>query len=215
MLTCGGREHLLHKGIEYYDKQDYPDKELIIIGDDFGIPTIGGKRNLGVSMASGEIICMMDDDDYYASGYLSHAVRHLNATNANITGLSSAYFYHFRAHLLWLYEYKGQQPYVIESGMMFRREVWERQQFPNISSGEGLQFQCNAGKISAHGYIDGFMAMIHGGNTASHKHLSMMRRINPDIAEDILKENYYFYSSVRAAAFPPSSKVGRTPPNKC
>ncbi len=43
--------------------------------------SIGEKRNLAISKASGEIIMCMDDDDYYYPDYLKNRVNTLVSLN--------------------------------------------------------------------------------------------------------------------------------------
>ena len=98
--------------VKSVDKLDYPkDKfELILIGDektdllerntkkanDFGIKTVlkyepvaaGKKRNIGVELASGEIIAFTDDDTILRQDWLKNAVKHLeeNPTHVGVGG---------------------------------------------------------------------------------------------------------------------------------
>lgn len=208
VITPCSRPEDLPRLVQIYRAQDYQDKELSILMDfkehthmsiddnvwQWGADramTIGAKRNELCKLAKGDIILHMDSDDYYAPDFITRSVNHLLSTGAMITGLSSAYF--FKPGNLWYYEYKGKQPYVIGSGMCYYRKVWEKKPFEDKNSGEDLLFQANAGKVIPHQYIDGFMAMIHDKNTASHKQLSQMKRVNPEIAESILGESYYLY----------------------
>lgn len=206
------RNYNIDRLIKIFLEQDYKDKTLLIgldslegvdlsyLGEDSNVftfyegkkETIGVKRNRLVKGAKGEIIIHMDDDDWYAPDFITRSVNHLLNTKAAITGLSKAYFYKPHTNM-WLYEKNFKQPYVIGSGMCFHKEVWSKKPFPDTNSGEDLEFQANAGKVIAHEYIDGFMAMIHGNNTASHKAVAGMKRINPDIAKSILGESYYLY----------------------
>jgi len=114
MPTSGKRRHFVAQAIKYFQSQDYPNKELIIIdectpyGDtvarvvpddlnihyilldkigDASIITIGAKRNLACSLARGDIICHWDDDDYYGPHRLSKQVAPILAGKTNITGM--------------------------------------------------------------------------------------------------------------------------------
>jgi len=88
-----GRYQLLEEAIESFLKQDYPNKELIIINDlpeqtlIFEHPqikifnfkerfqTIGDKRNKSVEMSKGDILTSWDDDDIYLPWLLSRFVK--------------------------------------------------------------------------------------------------------------------------------------------
>jgi glycosyltransferase involved in cell wall biosynthesis len=55
--------------------------------------SIGFKRNLLCNEAKGEILINMDDDDFYPSQRVSHAIEMLNKKEAYIAGSSHCYFY--------------------------------------------------------------------------------------------------------------------------
>ena len=101
--------------VESVNKLDYPKKkyELILIGDeetellnisskkanDYGIKTIvkykpfaaGKKRNIGVELASGDIIAFTDDDTILREDWLNNAIKHLN-DNTNYVGVGGPNF---------------------------------------------------------------------------------------------------------------------------
>lgn len=98
-----GRKVLLKKAIEYWWRQDYPNKELIIVDDDpamksaeMPVPsgvryihlerphTLGAKLNIGCREAKGEFFHKIDDDDWYRSDLIS-----LSATMAISAGTES------------------------------------------------------------------------------------------------------------------------------
>ena len=155
--------------------QDYPNiiQHCLIDGND----TIGAKRNRGCFETKGDIIVMMDDDDIYADNYVSLAVAALENTDNlggfDIAGLSSAYFYHMGTKQAYRYDWKGSQPYIIESGMAFRRSTWQKRQFPRKSDGEGIIFQLGR-RVGCINALYSFIATIHGTNISSHKNLHTM-----------------------------------------
>lgn len=189
-----GYDHLYSNSRKtHYWNSDHPVDS--IYGDIIEIPysgTIGAKRNKCCNCATGDIIAHFDSDDHYAPDYLSRTYAHLIEYKADCTGLSSAYFYRPKAEV-WLYKYQGHQPYCIGSGMMYYKRVWENNHFKDLSEGEDAKFCANAGRVKPHNYIDGFLAMIHGKNTASHKQLSHMKRVDPQIAKRILVEDWDKY----------------------
>lgn len=87
-----GRPHNLEEAIESFLRQDYPNKELIIVNDlaeqtlIFDHPqvkifnfkdrffSIGLKRNKSAELSSGEILTLWDDDDIYLPWALSQFV---------------------------------------------------------------------------------------------------------------------------------------------
>lgn len=179
-LTIPGREQMLERCKALVAAQTIPVEHVIVSGEG----TIGHKRNHGCSIATGDIIMMLDDDDFIVPDFIEHAVKYL--ANADVTGLNNAYFYEPNVGA-WEYKYTGGQPYVFGSAMMFHKRVWERSKFPNISEGEEIGFLTNAGRISPHNYKEGFVAFIHGDNTASHKQLKNMAKIDINIPQNVIK----------------------------
>lgn len=80
------RPKLLHESIQMFLKQDYPNKELIIV-DSSKTPmkmsysnviykhvpeqSIGSKRNIAMDLAKGSLIAWWDDDDYHGKQRLT------------------------------------------------------------------------------------------------------------------------------------------------
>lgn len=206
IITPLSRNRDIENTISNYLRQDYPNKELCIFNDDGRTDymsvenriwvwgregcSIGYKRNELCELAQGDIIVMFDSDDYYRGDYVSLAIEQLQ--HANVTGMSSAYFY--KPHTtLYRYDYHGNQPYVFESGMAFHKQVWERNKFANSSNGEGIKLLTNAGRISPIQDINCFCAMLHGQNTQSGKDMSIFKEADLSIARTLLGESYYLY----------------------
>lgn len=177
------RPELLRRCIQQFLAQDYANKEMVIVcgnsedlpelwEETYGITALGGeygsigmKRNAGCELAKGQIILHMDDDDLYAPDWITRSVAALGKND--LTGLSAAYFYNGAE--LREFVYAGKQPYVCGATMCYWKKTWERKPFPNLNSGEDTLFCANNGRVIPHDYKEGFCAMIHGGNTASHK----------------------------------------------
>lgn len=173
---------------EYIAAQTYPIHEHIIVE---GAGSIGSKRNEGAMSATGDIIVMCDDDDFFAPDYVAKVVTRLFETGAMITGLSNAYF--FKHPYLFEYKYGGRQPYVIGSGMAFRKEVMQQTKFPDTSNGEETGFLRVGIKTVPLPSPDSFIAIIHGGNTSSHNVIRSMRRADVAHMQRIMGEHFAKY----------------------
>lgn len=207
------RPHFLQTAFDKFESQNYADKELIVpyCGLSLNLPTptsevklihsndsVGNKRNIACEQSTGDIILHMDDDDYYAPDWISKSVEALINSKADCVGLSSGYFYQIPDRVL-RYDYpKGCQPYVLGATMCYWRKTWERNQFKDTNRGEDTLFCANAGKVVAHDHINGFMAMLHGGNTSSHLQIDKKEFTPQDIsiAKNILGTDFEKYVSL-------------------
>lgn len=139
IMPTANRWYSIYLAIDCFMKQDYGNKELILIVDDgefvdfadfyyqtidkYGDVieesirrevcdnklTIGAKRNIGCISAKGSIIFNFDDDDFYSPKWISKSVEHLLSTGAELTGLSSAYFLK-QPDQLYRYQYENKLP---------------------------------------------------------------------------------------------------------
>src|SRR5579884_2439822 len=107
IMPTRNRPHFVRRALHYFQSQDYPNKELIIVDcsdwSDYDLNSyraglhyvhvsrslsIGMMRNIACSLAHGEIICHMDDDDVYRPHRLSKQVQYLlNHSSIGMTGL--------------------------------------------------------------------------------------------------------------------------------
>lgn len=141
--------------IECFNNQTYPkDKiEWIIIDDGtdkiedlvINIPqvkyfkydekmTLGVKRNLTNSKASGDIIIYMDDDDYYPPERISHAVDTLRKNPKALCAGSSEMFIYFK-HIQKMYKFGPYGPnHATAATFAFRKELLKITRFDENSS---------------------------------------------------------------------------------
>jgi glycosyltransferase involved in cell wall biosynthesis len=161
--TTKAREPFLKKLLGLIAAQDYPHIEHVIIPDE-GL-TIGAKRNMACERAKGDIIVHMDDDDWYATDWVSKSVRALQESGADVTGLGSAYFINEPGQK---YQYTSDSSnYVMGATMCYRRIFWKQHPFKDIQIGEDNKFIWDSKcRVYPHGYIDGFLSRLHAGNTS-------------------------------------------------
>ena len=108
VMPTHNRREFVSQAIKYFLRQDYANKELIVVddGDDAVadlVPStplfqyirlsarhsIGVKRNLAGEAARGEILLTWDDDDWYSPDRISYQVQPLLTGRAEVTGLGN------------------------------------------------------------------------------------------------------------------------------
>lgn len=129
IMPTNGRPEFVQHALKMIGKQDYPAhliKEVIII-DDSPAPlrltapqaavkidyvvlseqiSVGAKRNLAASRASGDVIAHWDDDDFYGTQRLREQIAPIAAGKANITVLPHAFTYFMEDDTLKAVEHK-------------------------------------------------------------------------------------------------------------
>jgi glycosyltransferase involved in cell wall biosynthesis len=184
------RRGFVGRAIRYFARQDYVDRELVIL-DDGDDPvsdvadrrqriryvrlearlSIGAKRNLGCELARGDVVVHWDDDDWYAPNRISYQVEQLKQHGASVCGPRRLLYYEPMRGRAWLYEYPAdeQDPWVAGSALCYRIEAWLRAPFPDVDRGEDTSFVRNhildaPLVLEDHRFV---VALLHGANTSS------------------------------------------------
>ncbi len=167
LLSCimptRGRSDFVARSIRYFQLQDYPALELIIVYEQASdlpagiddprircirVPartSIGAKRNEAVGVACGELIAHWDDDDWYGAQRLSRQVAPILHNLADVTGLNDMLFMARPLAEFWASSRALFRQMFVEnvSGgtLVFRRSLWERLgRYPNTSLREDADF---------------------------------------------------------------------------
>ena len=159
IMPTSDRPLFVPKAIEYFSRQDYPNKELIILDDgnrkikDF-IPShpnihyfelekrmkVGEKRNIAIKNSHGQFIMHWDDDDWYASNRIRYQLQALLEEKADICALRPGLFYEVKEDIFWRYgEDLHEKLYyagVIGGSITYTKKLWER--FVRFSSSTNL-----------------------------------------------------------------------------
>jgi glycosyltransferase involved in cell wall biosynthesis/GT2 family glycosyltransferase len=120
IMPTSDRPDWLPRAIQYFQTQDYAERELVIIDasasnlasmipDDPGIrhhrvapgKSIGAMRNIACERARGEIVIHWDDDDWYASDRIRAQVQPILDGRADITGLTDTTFFDLSSWSFW------------------------------------------------------------------------------------------------------------------
>src|SRR5690349_3229572 len=126
ILPTHNRRTFFAQSIQYFLRQEYSNKELIIIDDGSDcirdlVPdnsqiryfrldhrhSIGAKRNLACHHANGDIIVHWDDDDWMAPWRISYQVASLLERNLDLCGLDRLFYFQPTSQSAWEYIYSG------------------------------------------------------------------------------------------------------------
>jgi Glycosyl transferase family 2/Methyltransferase domain len=219
LMPTANRRAFVPKAIRYFLRQDYANRELIILDDGSDpvsdlIPTdpriryirmqerstMGAKHNLGCEHARGEIIAHWDDDDWFAEWRLSYQVSELvKHPPMTLSGLSRILFYRPSDHRAWEYVYpKGMRPWVCGSTFCYRKEFWVRHQFPNMNEGADTSFVwgLNDAGIVSHTDSRWMVGIVHSGNTSPKRTSDpAWRSLPPEEVGNLLGPDILLYES--------------------
>ncbi len=194
MPTRGRREFVL-QSILYFNRQDYRNRELLILDDGADnlsqeLPndpriryvrirrrrSIGAKRNLGCQLARGSAIACWDDDDWYAPDRLGAQMAPLLSGKAEMSALPVRVFFDLNKWEFWTCSPEVHRRLwfanVAGGTLVFRRHVWERlAKYPDQSLAEDGFFLREAlrrgAKLSRIGRERLFIYLRHGKNSWS------------------------------------------------
>ena len=190
MPTCDRRAFVPY-AIQYFLRQDYPNKELVILDDgrdpvaDLVPPdpaiqyirlpaegdkiTLGAKRNLACEAARGDLLLHWDDDDWMAPHRIRYQVDALLQSGAEICGLRRMLFHDPAKGGTWLYEYPANlRPWMAGGSLLYTRAFWQRSPFPAVQVGEDARFVWGQ-RLDRAVFLPDYtfyVAMIHPGNTS-------------------------------------------------
>ena len=225
MVSCimptAGRRNFLPQAIQYFMRQDYPNRELIIVddGDDSiadlvpdsplvrylrleGKQSLGAKRNIACENAQGNIIVHWDDDDWMAPWRIGFQVEKLLGENVDICGISRPLFYSLEDDAAWQYIYpETEKPWVYGATFCYSKALWERNHFLDIGKGEDTRFVWSEQpkKVLALPNINMFVGLIHQSNTDDNKSPRNSRWHPYPLAniQTILQEDWNYYQGLR------------------
>ncbi|MHB8111131.1 MAG: glycosyltransferase family 2 protein [Syntrophorhabdaceae bacterium] len=220
------RRKFVPRALEYFLRQDYESRELIILDDGTdevqdlipsdgrihyirlaGKLTIGAKRNRACDAANGDIILHWDDDDWMADWRARYQAGQLQ--QADICGLNRVLFFDPNARAAWEYVYPGAtRPWVHGATLCYRKSFWKENPFPNRDVGEDLRFiwRNPEAKIVALPENRFIAALIHPDNASTKStHDNCWSKIPfPDIRA-LLGKDFPFYADLGPGFRPAAS----------
>ncbi|MFN2599501.1 MAG: glycosyltransferase [Pyrinomonadaceae bacterium] len=188
IMPTADRRAFVARAVEYFLRQDYAEKELIVVDDGADavadlIPadarvryfrldkrlTVGAKRNFACERARGELVAHWDDDDWHAPRRLSYQVEELRRAGAEVCGIRELLFYDVRDGRAWRYVYPAaRKAWLSGSSLCYRRAFWERNRFREINVGEDARFVWESRGARLHALADPtfHVGIIHAANVS-------------------------------------------------
>lgn len=216
MPTYNRRAFVPH-AIRYFLRQDYPEKELIILDDGTDcikdlVPehprimyhrlpekiTLGAKMNMACKLAKGNIIANWDDDDWYAPRRLSYQATAMKQPSTFICGINRLLYVDLGSKDTYEYIYPAnQRTWMLGSSLCFRKDFWEQHPFSDINVGmDGLFVWSTTNEhlqvLTDHTFS---VHMIHPDNVSPKRtNTSWWHLRKPDQVRDIMGDDWDIYS---------------------
>lgn len=198
VITCTIRDGMMDNVFENYNRQNYKDKELIVILNKdnmdlekwnteamkyeavtiYQVPeneTLGDCMNFGIEKAFYNIVAKFDDDDFYSKHYLDEAVKVFQDNQEiQLVGKGVSYLYFEEDSLLALYK-QGKENYLgdsfIKGGtLVFNKNLYPNIKFPSQKAGSDSEFRkaCKRNKVKMYTTSRYNYVCIRRGNLETH-----------------------------------------------
>jgi hypothetical protein len=170
LMPTYNRRRFAEQAIRLFLRQDYPNRELIIVDDGEDavgdlVPrdapivyrrlerraTIGDKRNLACSLARGEILVQWDDDDWYGPARVSRQVEPIAAGRADLSAIRYSWLVELRAGRFFHCDGWPEPHEGLASGTLaMRMDLWRRcGRYPSASKREDMTMLGRAADLGA------------------------------------------------------------------
>lgn len=231
IMPTKGRGCFVAQAILYFQRQHYPNTELIIVYDEDDMPqfchavpetvrwvsvpaglTVGEKRNRACEAAGGSIIAHWDDDDWYGPERLCRQVNPIISGEADITALTSYPVFGVDSWQFWRMS-NGLHRQIffadVHSGsLVFAKRVWEGgAYYPNESLAEDASFLRAAIDQGAWlGRVNGDGLFIYVRHRTNTWKLDCGRHLDPSGWRSVAEPVYFsadrsFYASLNTSRF--------------
>lgn len=191
IMPTYNRRDFVPLAIRYFLRQEYENKELIIIDDGTDIVrdlipdseliryfyldkkiTLGAKLNLACEYAKGNIVVHWDDDDWYAPNRLFYQVESLLHDDVDVCGINRLLYYDLHRKNAWQYIYpSNRRVWLLGSSLCYKKNLWQGNQFADINVGmDGLfVWATPAERVGVLPDNSIAVHMIHGNNVSPKK----------------------------------------------
>lgn len=157
VMPTGGRPEFLAQAVRCFQRQRYPLRELIIVDDGsdeksatlpldadiryLHLPrrtSLGAKLNLGIEQARGDVIQKLDDDDFYAPGFIERMLAGLAGSKLRNAVAALDCFLVLIAksgHLTF-----SGHGWLAGNSLCFQRALWQKRAFRPVDRAEDWWF---------------------------------------------------------------------------
>jgi glycosyltransferase involved in cell wall biosynthesis len=227
------RPQFVRQALWYFQRQDYPRKQLVVIDDGVRpvgdllpdedsvryvrlsshVP-IGAKRNIGCEAAAGEVVAHFDDDDWMAPDRLRRQVEELYRSETDVCGLSPLRYFKLDSGDAFVYRRPDPESWVAPGSLVYRRSAWASRRFPDTDTGECDEFvrRFEPSRIHALNAPDLYIALLHPGNrSAVDFRMPGWERRPIDEVATLLEYDRAFYVRLRNGSLDPVQRPVRAP----
>ncbi len=213
MPTCNRRQ-FVPDAIRYFLRQDYPNKELLIVDDGSDciadlVPQqeqiryirlhqrmkLGEKRNFCVRQSKGDYIMHWDDDDWMAPWRIRYQMQELLASNNRVCGLREMLFCEKTTGKCWLYKYPpNAKPWLAGGSLLYTRDFWKKKPFPDMQVASDTQFifSRNSEPFTVLEDYHFYVATVHPNNTSpKNSNNSWWRPIQPELVRELMSLEWH------------------------
>ena len=188
IMPTADRRAYVPQAIRYFQRQDYPNLELLVVDDGtdavadclpedprvryIRLPeklTIGAKRNFACEQTRGEFIVHWDDDDWYPPWRVGAQLRAMGAGDFELCGTSQLFYFEPATTRAWRYKYsRPGKSWVAGSTLAYRKSFWAQRKFPGVQVGEDTRFVMSAPAVKVCDLDDPRLcaATVHPANTS-------------------------------------------------
>ncbi|WDV44138.1 glycosyltransferase [Clostridiaceae bacterium M8S5] len=196
VISCTNRNNTLYNIKKNFFRQDFNNKELIIILNNNAINkefwednlscydnvsvfqldqaiSLGNCLNFAVSKSKYPIIAKFDDDDYYGEKYLLDSIKPFLYTDAKIVGKYTTYVYFKKDKVLAIRNPKREHmfSYRVEgSTLLFKKDLFDTISFSNRNLGEDIQLCKDCIKAGFRIYSHNKLHHVYIRHGSSHNH---------------------------------------------
>lgn len=218
IMPTFNRRKFVPLALQYFLRQDYPNKELIVIDDGTDpvgdlIPddasinyhrlekkrSLGEKLNLACELARGDVIVHWDDDDWYGSSRISYQVDGLQTANAEVCGMNALLYFNISTNTAYKYIYPAKErTWLLGSTLCYTKSLWKHNRFSPLNVGMDALFVWSAPKQQVKPLENNGIAvhMIHGENVSSKNTTGSWWHAYPvEEIQRVLRDDWHAYTN--------------------